>query len=278
MSKPKQPWMKFYPADWRADTALRMCDPLSRYVWLEMIGIMHEAVPYGHLVINGNPVTDTMLSKLADVPLKAIKLALKELGRAGVFSVTDGEIIFSRRMVRDDLKARSNKDNGGKGGNPVLINQGLSDSSDNPKDNQVVKAHIPDTRYQIPDKEKISSNEDIAPTAFSLLCEVVDADHSKAILAHRKSIKKPLTVFAAKLLAGKLSACPDPNAAADEMILSGWARIDVSWLQSSKTAATGPPRYPKSEFRQHQDDCREAIDREIQGTKHDEFTGNTINH
>lgn len=114
------PWMKWFPSDWRADPKLRACDPLTRYVWMEMIGLMHEAEPYGHLVIAGKPISPETLSNLIGVPLKAVKAALRDLDEHAVYSLTDDGIIFSRRMVRDDTKAKVQRDYGKEGGNPKL--------------------------------------------------------------------------------------------------------------------------------------------------------------
>ena len=50
------PWMKFYPSDWRADPALRMCSLGARGLWAEMMCIMHEAEPYGCLLVNGQAI------------------------------------------------------------------------------------------------------------------------------------------------------------------------------------------------------------------------------
>lgn len=38
------PWLKFYPTDWRSDPALKMCSLAARGLWIEMIALMHEAV------------------------------------------------------------------------------------------------------------------------------------------------------------------------------------------------------------------------------------------
>ena len=60
---------------------------------------------------------------------------------------------------------------------------------------------------------------------------VLDADHAQAVLDHRKTKKCALTPFAAKLLAKQFALCPDPNAAAEEMILRGWQGFKAEWLQ-----------------------------------------------
>jgi len=51
----KQPWLKFFPSDWRADPALRMCSLAARGLWIEMLCLMHEARPHGSLLVNGKP-------------------------------------------------------------------------------------------------------------------------------------------------------------------------------------------------------------------------------
>lgn len=271
-----QPWMKFYPADWRADTSLRLCEPMSRYVWLEMIGIMHGAEPYGHLVMNGKPITAEAISRLIDVPVKAVNQAIKELGRNGVFSVTDDGIIYSRRMVRDELKATSNRLNGTRGGNPHLKNQRVSDTSVNPPVKGEVKAQKPEARSQIPDN--VSSDEDTRPRdALAMLSEVLDVTRSKAVLQHRRSRKLAVSEHAIGLLVANLKACPDPNAAADEMILRGWTSVKAEWLERDKPRQQAPPQKPTNTpaaIRREADvDYLEAI---LGVPKRDEFNGTTL--
>ena len=112
---------------------------------------MHEADIYGHLCIGTTPLDDEMLSTLIGVPLKQVRLSLKELKKWGVFSFTDEGTIYSRRMVRDEERSRRSRLNGKKGGNPSLKNQSLSGSWVNPEDNPEVKAQKPEARYQSPE-------------------------------------------------------------------------------------------------------------------------------
>ncbi len=133
-----KPWMKFYPSDWRSDPALRMCPLAARGLWMEMLSIMHEAEPYGHLVVKGVPVEPDMLAKMVGIGLKECRNLLATLRQVGVFSETETGVVYSRRMVRDHAKALKDKENGKKGGNPTL-NEGV-----NPQD----KAQKPEARDQ----------------------------------------------------------------------------------------------------------------------------------
>jgi hypothetical protein len=152
--KGKLPWMKFFPADWRADPALRMCSLAARGLWMEMLSIMHEADPRGSLLINGNTISAKQLASLCGATLRETIALLTELEAAGVFSRADDGTIFSRRMKRDDEKAARDKTNGKAGGNPRL-NAGV-----NPPD----KAQRPDAIFQKREsKERTRASALVAP-------------------------------------------------------------------------------------------------------------------
>lgn len=103
----KKPWMKFYPADWRADPQLRMCGLAARGLWAEMLCLMHEADPYGYLTVNGRPVTDAQLAILCGITPAEVTALLSELEDAGVFSrAARGSTIYCRRMIRDEQKRK----------------------------------------------------------------------------------------------------------------------------------------------------------------------------
>jgi hypothetical protein len=144
------PWMKFFPADWRSDPKLRVCSPAARGLWMDMICLMHEAEPYGHLLVNRKPPTDTQLGALTGIASSTVRTLLSELEEAGVFSRNRSGVIYSRRMVADAKKAETARKNGQKGGNPNLCNNKDFPPSDNPPDNPGVnggdKTHIPEAR------------------------------------------------------------------------------------------------------------------------------------
>ena len=151
------PWMKFYPSDWRADPALRVCSLAARGLWAEMMCIMHEAEPYGHLLVNGKPLNEKQLASLSGGDLRETVNALVELESCGVFSKTEGGVIYSRRMKRDREKAERDKANGKGGGNPRL-KAGVNPHG-KPHRARGDKAQKPEARYQNPDKNKSGTDD-----------------------------------------------------------------------------------------------------------------------
>lgn len=134
MAKPKdkQPWFKFYPQDWRGDAKLRMCSIGARGLWAEMLCVMHEAEPYGFLLSNANTVTSRQMAALAGISQGECMKYMLELVSAGVYSIDENKVIYSRRMVRDKAKAERDRNNGKGGGNPILT--GDDNGGVNPQD------------------------------------------------------------------------------------------------------------------------------------------------
>jgi hypothetical protein len=99
------PWIKFYPSDWRADQALRVVSLAARGLWMEMLCLMHEATPYGHLLVGDQPVSGDVLARLAGASPSEIQALLVELQSARVFRQTRAGVIYSKRMTDDYKKA-----------------------------------------------------------------------------------------------------------------------------------------------------------------------------
>jgi len=141
-----KPWMKFYPADWQADPALRSCAITARGLWLEMLCIMQKSEPVGHLLVNGKSPSTRGLATLCGATEREVTRGLAELESAGVFSRLDDGTIFSRRMVRDEKRAAEAKEIGARGGNPAL-RQGVN-PRDKATDNGGDKAQRLEARNQ----------------------------------------------------------------------------------------------------------------------------------
>lgn len=111
----KRPSFQFYPADWRKDAALQSCSIAARGIWIEMLCVAHECVPYGHLVVNGKAMTETQIGRLCGVGEKDARKLIAELLDAGVCFRDEVGAIFSKRMIEDeDLRER--RAAGGKAG------------------------------------------------------------------------------------------------------------------------------------------------------------------
>jgi len=130
----ERPWLKWYPADWRAEPRLRIVSRAARSLWVDIIGLMHEADPYGHLVISGMSPTHKQLAGVLGDSEKDIARLLAELQGAGVFDLGADGTIVSRRMVRDKKKADIAAKNGRGGGSPLL--KGWLKPQLNPEDNR----------------------------------------------------------------------------------------------------------------------------------------------
>jgi hypothetical protein len=149
MSGKRDPWIKFYFADWRAEPRLKLCSRQARSLWLDMLGVMHEAQPYGFLLVEGIAPTPHQLANLVGDPERHVKQWLGELQQAGVYSVVGGPMpddvreliqegiaegtMLSRRMVRDAAKKERDRVNGKGGGNPRLVGSGITGGV-NPQD------------------------------------------------------------------------------------------------------------------------------------------------
>lgn len=97
----RRPWFKFHTQDWRADPNLRMCSPAARGLWADMLSLMHEAEPYGFLLVGGVAPSNDQLARLLSIDSTLIGSLIGDLSDNGVFSRDSDGVIFSRRMVRD---------------------------------------------------------------------------------------------------------------------------------------------------------------------------------
>jgi hypothetical protein len=117
------PWVKWHFDKWMSDPGLRTCCLAARGLWMELLCIMHNATPYGHLAVKMKPLSERdVMQFVGSSSVKEIKKLMRELEDAGVFSRTSEGVIYCRRMVRDNDNREKSRVNGRKGGNPVLKN------------------------------------------------------------------------------------------------------------------------------------------------------------
>ncbi len=238
------PWMKFFPSDWRADPALRMCSIGARGLWMEMLCVMHEATPRGALVINGKALAPRQIAALAGCALDEAEAMIAELEDAGVFSRECDGTIISRRMQRDAEKEARDKANGKTGGNPNLKRE---KAGVNPPSNPEDKAQKPEARSQIPDED---TGKPASSGAGPLEIDLDDAERRCSEAAGSDRLG-PFSPIAEILVGGKLDL--------DEVLIAIRARparagAVSSWKFYAKilndriaertpsVASTGPPK------------------------------------
>ncbi|MCK1274136.1 hypothetical protein IVB46_02630 [Bradyrhizobium sp. 61] len=207
--------MKFYPSDWRSEPTLRLCSIAARGLWAEMMCVMHDAEPYGSLLVNGRRIDKKQLAGLAAITEKDCTTLLMELEGNGVFSRDDDGTIYSRRMRRDHAKAIKDKENGKGGGNPGL--KGKVKGGVNPPDKGEDKAQKPEARIDVADDARANPNP-----SFDL------AERLLVIAGHDRSFWPP-------------GWCGAPNRIAT-WLAQGWKpEIIIAAVTSAAARKRGPP-------------------------------------
>jgi hypothetical protein len=136
-----QPWIKFFPSDWMADSKVKLCSREARSFWMDILCLLWKS-ENGRLEVNGQPASEKQIAAMTGDNPRSVKKMLSELLENEVCSLEDGFII-NRRIKRDRIKAENDANNGRMGGNPALKNRDLQ--------NKGVKAQKPEARSQKPD-------------------------------------------------------------------------------------------------------------------------------
>lgn len=116
----KRPSFQFYPGDWLNDAALRMCSVAARGLWIEMMCLMHQGEPYGHLKVNHKVVGAVALARIAGCGVSETENLLEELLHSGVTIKDSSGVFISKRMVKDEVLRMARAVGGRLGGNPDL--------------------------------------------------------------------------------------------------------------------------------------------------------------
>lgn len=126
----KRPAFQWYPGDWQRDTALRACSLEARGLWMEMLNLMHDGEPYGHLTAGTVALSVDDLARMVGITAKRCAALLAELESRQVFSRNAAQVIYSRRMVKDE----HNRMVRAKGGKESLNNPNVPRPKDGGKD------------------------------------------------------------------------------------------------------------------------------------------------
>ena len=112
----RRPSFQFYPMDWLTDPALCACSFEAQGAWIRLLCVMHQCDPYGHLSTNGKPMKPEEIRRhLPGFSLQKVRKTMEELEKNGVFSRTAEGVIYSRRMVADEVLRVRRSAGGSKG-------------------------------------------------------------------------------------------------------------------------------------------------------------------
>lgn len=135
----KKLWGKFYWSDWLADEQLAQCSLAAQGLWMRMLCIAAKSDPVGYVAVNGAPLKADGIARIVGGDIEEVERLLAELLDWGVYSVDRRGCIYNRRMIKEDKREIIARSNGARGGNPSLLKDSSSASSekDNPtQDNQ----------------------------------------------------------------------------------------------------------------------------------------------
>jgi hypothetical protein len=128
----KRPAFQFYPADWRKDVELRSCSLAARGLWIDMLCIAHECDPYGHLVLNGKPMTAIKIAgQIGGITGPQVQRLIDELIENGVARIKEDGTLYSKRMVEDERLREIRAEAGKLGGNPALLGKKVNQPDNN---------------------------------------------------------------------------------------------------------------------------------------------------
>ena len=152
------PSLHFYPGDWWKDPGVKMLTHEEKGVWFEMILLMFDSKDRGKLTMNGQPMTDEMISFALNLLPEKGKQIVSKLIAYDVCSLEhDTNIIYSRRMVRDEELSIIRKNSGHLGGIKKKENDLLRQNS----------SKVSTKTLAPPEDESESENEDV--TVFEVI-------------------------------------------------------------------------------------------------------------
>lgn len=106
----KLPWIKFFPSDWLSDESLRSCSIGARGLWMDLLAMMAKSNTHGFLLIGGSPASVEQISRIIGEDPQTTRKLLEELEANGVFSRDEKNVVFSRRMRRDEAVRESDRE------------------------------------------------------------------------------------------------------------------------------------------------------------------------
>lgn len=118
MAKEKLPAIHLYPGDWLRDS-ISGCSLAAQGLWLRMMFVAHDAPKYGHIFASHLLHEKRAIARRCGCTDEEFDTLFSELKAAGVPGF-EGDIVISRRMVRDaslrDVRAKAGRKGGKQNG------------------------------------------------------------------------------------------------------------------------------------------------------------------
>lgn len=101
-----RPWFKKFPRDWIGNAAVRRLSLPARGLLADLECLMHEARPYGHLLINGSKVSNDELARILGISPEVLRDLIPELIKAGILKMTRANVLTHPQMIAQDAAAQ----------------------------------------------------------------------------------------------------------------------------------------------------------------------------
>lgn len=118
-----------------------------------------------------------------------------------------------------------------------------------------------------------SNNTPARENPASAFAGILKPETAKAVVAHRKAKKAPLTLRSAELLAKAFAETGEPEAAAEMMILQGWQGFKPEWFANARA---GPDRRQRGQPSSANDYLSAELRKYANASSNDDFDGITI--
>ena len=227
----KSPSFQFYPADWLNDIKLQSCSLEAQGLLVNLMCLMHQANPYGYLIINGSVPSHKEVARLLRLHHKTYHTRLKELILYGALRQGENGVIYCKRMVEDEYLRIVRREAGKMGGSPLLKQKVKQDSKQNPT----------------PSSSSSSRKEKIVKKIVKSIeyPEWLDLNLWSEFKKFRTKIKAPLTDHAEKINIEKLKSLKlqgnDPAEVINQTIERGWKGFFPIQAQQNKKWKPGDP-------------------------------------
>lgn len=219
------PYFNLYPADFEADTSHLTLEEDGAYNRLLRLMWMTPGCSL--------PDDDAWIARRMRCDQETFQRVVSPLIEE--FFTRDNGRVFSPRLMREfkkaDVTSRKRSEAGKRGGRPQASGR---KGKDEKPGFSIDKAGLSDTRA-LPEPEPEPEREEKDPKGSKkktdseqvreALTDVLPGDVAEAFIGHRNKLRKPMTPYAARLIAKKLGTARDPVACANLSIVKGWQDV-----------------------------------------------------